>query len=242
MSQEIISKDLSPEMEKRFHDEYTVKMIRSGRITTLIAAILTFLPALYLWLGLGYKPTWDQIGAGWAIIVSAYLIIYFVEPLSFYPVMGLSGIYIGYLAGNIPSVRLPAMMAAQAVTGAQAGTRKGEIVGTIAIGCSVFVNLLFVTLAAIAGGTILSVLPEFVIKAFDFTLPSILGAVLAQYFLKNRNFVVGILIICLLIQYAPISNVLKFPLAILASFIIGYMQYKAIKAKREREREATISE
>jgi len=30
----------TPEMEKRFHDEYTVKMIRSGRLTTLIAADL----------------------------------------------------------------------------------------------------------------------------------------------------------------------------------------------------------
>ena len=32
-------------------------MIRSGRLTTLIAALLTFLPALYLWFGLGIKPT-----------------------------------------------------------------------------------------------------------------------------------------------------------------------------------------
>ena len=55
----------TPEMEKRFHDEYTVKMIRSGRLTTLIAALLTFLPALYLWFGLGIKPTWSQIGSGW---------------------------------------------------------------------------------------------------------------------------------------------------------------------------------
>ena len=46
------------EMNQRFHDEYTVKMIRNGRITTLVAALLTFLPALYLWFGLGIKPTW----------------------------------------------------------------------------------------------------------------------------------------------------------------------------------------
>ena len=227
-----MNNQLSPEMEKRFYNEYTVKMIRSGRVTTLIAAILTFLPALYLWLALGFKPTWEQIGAGWATIVSAYLIIYFVEPLSFYPVMGLSGIYIGYLAGNIPSVRLPAMMAAQTATGAEAGTKRGELVGTIAIGCSVFVNLFFVTLAAIAGGTILSILPEFVIKAFDYTLPSILGAVLAQYFMKNRSFVVGILAVCLLLQYAPLPSVSKFPLAILASFIIGYLQYQSVKKKK----------
>ena len=29
------------DIDKRFHDEYTVKMIRNGRLTTLIAALLT---------------------------------------------------------------------------------------------------------------------------------------------------------------------------------------------------------
>lgn len=228
--------DMTPEMNERFYNEYTLKMIRNGRITTLIAAILTFLPALYLWLYLGFKPTWGQIGAGWLSIFAAYFLIYIVEPLSFYPVMGLSGIYIGYLAGNIPSVRLPAMMAAQAATGAEAGTKRGELVGTIAIGCSVFVNLAFVTLAAVAGGAILSILPEFIIKAFDFTLPGILGAVIAQYFIKNKPYVVVILLVCLAIQIAPLPTIIKFPGAIFASFVIGYLQYQSIKAKREAKK------
>ena len=224
---------MTAEMDARFYNEYTKKMIRNGRITTFIAACLTLLPALFLWLHLGFKPTWGQIGAGWANIFAAYALIYFVEPLSFYPVMGLSGIYVGYLAGNIPSVRLPAMMAAQAATGAEAGTKRGELVGTIAIGVSVFVNLAFVTLAAIAGTGILSVLPEFVIKAFDFTLPAILGAVIAQYAKKNTFFVIIIMIICLILQAAPLPTICKFPGAILASFIIGYFQYQSQKAKKQ---------
>ena len=35
-------------LEKKFYEDYTVKMIRNGRTTTLIAALATFLPALYL--------------------------------------------------------------------------------------------------------------------------------------------------------------------------------------------------
>lgn len=101
----------SASMDQEFHDKYTVKMIRNGRLTTLIAALLTLVPPLYLWLVVGFKPTWGQIGAGWSIMFSAYFLLYFFEPLGFYPQMGLSGIYIGYLAGNIPSVRLPAMLA-----------------------------------------------------------------------------------------------------------------------------------
>lgn len=217
------------DIDKRFHDEYTVKMIRRGRLTTLIAALLTFIPALYLWLALGYKPSWGLIGQGWAIIVSSYLIIYFVEPLGFYPVMGLSGIYIGYLAGNIPSVRLPAMISAQVATGCEAGTKRGELVGTIAIGMSVFVNLAFVTLAAITGVAILNVLPPFIVGAFDYTLPAILGGVIAQYFKKNKVFVPLILAICVVLQKAPLPSIAKFPSAIFLSFLIGYFLYKSKK-------------
>lgn len=219
------------DMDKRFYEEYTVGMIKRGRLTTLLAAILTLLPALYLWLVLGFKPTWSVIGQGWAIIVSSYLIIYFVEPLGFYPVMGLSGIYIGYLAGNIPSVRLPAMISAQAATNCEAGTKKGELVGTIAIGMSVFVNLAFVTLAAITGVAILEILPPFIISAFDYTLPAILGGVIAQYFKKNKIFVPLILVLCLILQKAPIPTITKFPGAILLSFVIGYGLYQSKKKK-----------
>ena len=220
------------DIDKRFHDEYTVKMIRNGRLTTLIAALLTFIPALYLWLVMGYKCEWKYILSGWGIIVSSYFFIYIFEPLGFYPSMGLSGIYVGYLAGNIPTVRLPAMLAARAATGAEAGTHKGELVGVIAIGMSVFVNVAFVTLAAIAGQVILSVLPEFVIKAFNYVLPAILGSVMAQYFPKNKIFVPAIFIICLIICRVPfLPSISRFPLAIVTSIVIGIGMYMQVKAK-----------
>lgn len=231
----ILIDETTPEFQKRWENEYENKMIFSGRLTTFLAALLTFLPALYLCFWLDIRPTWGQISAGWANVVAAYALLYFAEPLSYYPVMGLSGIYIGYLAGNIPSVRLPAMLAAQAATGAKAGTKRGELVGTIAIGSSVFVNLIFVTLAAVAGHYILSILPEFVIKAFDYTLPGILGGVMAQYFIQNSKiFTVVMIGICIVIQLAPIPSFVKFPLAIILALVLGYMVYQKSKAASEK--------
>ena len=219
------------DIDKRFNEEYTQKMIRNGRLTTLLAALLTFVPALYIWLVMGYKCEWKYILSGWGIIVSSYFFIYIFEPLGFYPSMGLSGIYVGYLAGNIPTVRLPAMLAARAATGTEAGTYKGELVGVIAICASVFVNVAFVTLAAIAGQQILAVLPEFVIQAFNYVLPAILGAVMAQYFPKNKFFVPSIFIICLLINRAGfLPSISKFPLAIIVSIVIGIGMYMKVKA------------
>lgn len=219
------------DIDKLFYEKYTKKMIRNGRLTTLIAALLTFVPALYLWLVLGYKAEWSNILAGWGIIVSSYFFIYIFEPLGFYPSMGLSGIYVGYLAGNIPSVRLPAMLAAREATGTESGTHKGELVGVIAIGMSVFVNVAFVTLAAIAGEAILSVLPPFVISAFNYTLPAILGAVMAQYFPKNKLFVPLIFVLCIIICKLPVPSITRFPGAIILSILLGILLFIQEKKK-----------
>lgn len=219
------------EIDERFREDYTKKMIRDGRLTTLVAGLLTFLPALYLWFGLGIKPSWGQIGQGWLIILSSYLLIYIFEPLGYYPAMGTTGLYIGYLSGNVPSVRLPAMLSAQMATNAEAGTKKGEIVGVIAMGVSVFTNLFFVTLAAIAGKFILDVLPPFFINAFDFCLPAILGGVMAQYWKKMPVFVPLIFAICLGIEYMPLPSGTPFPFAILVSIILGYFFYQGTKKK-----------
>ena len=145
--------------------------------------------------------------------------------------MGLSGIYVGYLAGNIPSVRLPAMLAARAACGVEAGTKRGELIGTIAIGVSVFTNLFFVTLAAISGVYILEVLPPFVINAFDFCLPAILGCVMAQYWSKQKVFTPLIFVICMAIEYIPMPSWFKFPSAIIISLILGYVFYRMKKKK-----------
>lgn len=219
------------DLEQRFHDEYSVKMIRSGRMTTLVAALLTFVPPLYLWLGLGLRPEWHYILTGWGIILSSYFLIYIFEPLGYYPAMGTTGLYIGYLSGNVPSVRLPAMLSAQMATNAEAGTKRGEIVGVIAMGVSVFTNLFFVTLAAVSGVYILEVLPPFVINALDFCLPAILGAVLAQYWKKEKIFVPLIMVLCLLLQMSPLPSVTKFPSAILLSVVLGYFFYQSRKKK-----------
>jgi len=219
------------DLDKRFKEEYSDKMVRSGRITTLVAGLLTFLPALYLWFGLGYRPEWNQILASWGIILSSYLLIYIFEPLGYYPAMGTTGLYIGYLAGNVPSVRLPAMLSAQMATNAEAGTKKGEVVGVIAMGVSVFTNLFFVTLAAVSGVYILEVLPPFVINAFDFCLPAILGGVLAQYWKKEKVFVPLIMVLCLVIKMLHLPSIVEFPSAIVLSLVLGLVFYQRKKKK-----------
>ncbi len=91
---------------------------------------------------------------------------YIVEPISYYPILGLAGTYISFLSGNISNLRLPCSAMAQEVVGVQEGTKQAEIIGTMGIIGSVITNLIGVTLAAFVGSWLIGLFPAFVADAF----------------------------------------------------------------------------
>ena len=63
------------------------------------------------------------------------------------------------------------------------------------------------------------------------SLTALSGAVLAQYWRKNKLFVPVIFVICLVLQLLPIPSFLRFPGAIIISIILGIIQYNNQKKK-----------
>ena len=74
-------------------------------------------------------------------------------------------------------------------------------------------------------------LAHVILDAFDFCLPAILGAVLAQYWRKNKLFVPVIFNRYTYRQLLPIPSFLRFPGAIIISIILGIIQYNNQKKK-----------
>ena len=56
---------------------------------------------------------------------------------------------------------------------------------------------------------------------------------LAQYWKKQKLFVPVIFVLCLVIEYLPLpmASLIKFPLAILLSLVLGYVFYQHEKKK-----------
>lgn len=171
-----------------FDEQYTRSIIRYGRATNLIAIALCFIPAIVIWLYYGYLPPLNDILSGWGLIASIYLVFSFIEPISYYPVVGLSGVYMVCLSGNIANVRIPCAAMAQKVLGTTPGTRKAELVSTLGIAGSIITNLLLTTLAAIAGAAIMSVLPSVIIEALGYVAPAIFGAMFGMQAAKNIKY------------------------------------------------------
>lgn len=157
-------------------------VIRTGVITVIIPMLMCFLPSLYLYLAHGVFPDFSTAMKAWGMIATIYGAFYIVEPISYYPILGLTGTYISFLSGNIGNLRVPCSAIAQEAVGAESGTPEGEIASTLGVCGSVITNLFFVSLAAVAGAALLGVLPATVQNVFKlYTVPAIFGAMLGQF-------------------------------------------------------------
>jgi len=185
-----------------FNKKWKGPVIRTGIITVIIPMLMCFLPNLYLYLAYGVFPDFQTAMKAWGMIATIYGAFYVVEPISYYPILGLTGTYISFLSGNISNLRVPCSAVAQQAVGAESGTPEGEIASTLGLCGSVITNLFFVSLAAVVGATLLNLLPVTLQNAFRlYTIPAIFGAMLGQFGSKIPVLIIFALVIPFIMLY-----------------------------------------
>ena len=192
-------------MEKNFYNlEYLPKMHRIGKIIGVLAVFASFMPALCLGLIYGLWPDWAALGTAALTAITSFGILWFVEPLSYYPVVGPMGTYMAFVSGNISNMRIPCASMAQVGAGVEPGTEKGSIIATIGMGVSIVINTLVLSVGVIAGSSILAMLPASVTAALNFLLPALFGALIVQFGMKAKGHTLVMLvfgcILCLAIN------------------------------------------
>ncbi|MCK7471099.1 MAG: hypothetical protein MZU95_10210 [Desulfomicrobium escambiense] len=69
-----------------------------------------------------------------------------IEVLTYTPMLGSGGTYLGFVTGNLSNLKVPAAIAAMQQAGVEPSTKEGEIISTLAVGASSLVtNLVLVT-------------------------------------------------------------------------------------------------
>ena len=96
-------------------EEYWPAAHRIGLVTSLIHVVIFFLPPIYLMVFYGLPADWGTIAEGAAAAWSFSMPLWFIEPISYFMVLGVCGTYISFLAGNISNFRLPVSAVAQEV-------------------------------------------------------------------------------------------------------------------------------
>ena len=180
-------------MEKKdfYEGEYMPQMHKIGKLTGLLGAVLSFLPALVLAVVYGLLPKPAALATAFISAASAFGFLWVVEPISYFTVLGPVGTYMAFLSGNISNMRVPCAGMAQVAADVEPGTEKGSIVSVIGMATSIVINV-----------SVLSAMPASVIEALNYLLPALFGALLMQFGLKRIKFAGGMLAFAILIGIA----------------------------------------
>jgi hypothetical protein len=202
-------------------NEFRAASHRWGRITIGLGILISLAMPLYISFVMGYHPGFSLIINSFLAYAAVVAIVWFLEPIMYFPVLGVSGTYVAFFTGNISNMCLPAVASCQEAVGVEPGTDKGEIVGTLGISAASLVNKLILIPVILAGLWLLTVIPESVQEVFPYVLPAIFGAVLAQFAGKYPIYGVLALVIGILVNMAPIPLFTKNVLCIV--ILVGIM-------------------
>lgn len=165
-----------------YENDFIPYINKWGRRTNLLAVALSFGPAVVLLTVFGIVPPTQAVIGAFVSVAATFGIFWLVEPLSYYPVLGIPGTYMAFLSGNISNLRLPCAAAAQESADVQTGTPQGSIISTIAIAASIGVNTTLLGVGAFALVSAFQALPDLWQNALDsYLVPAVFGAIFAQF-------------------------------------------------------------
>lgn len=210
-----------------FENTFTKPIIKYGSFLNLFSIPLCFLPAIYLWLIEGVFPGYQSIFTGWFYAASMFGIYSIVEPICYFPILGLPGTYMSFLSGNIGNMRVPCSAIAQECLGIEPGTKKSELVSTLSIAGSIVTNIIIVTIAAIGGAAVMRLFPPIILEAFRYVSSSIFGAMFAMFAAKNLRYgIFAIILVLIMLFIKSIPIYIMIPIAVFGTAAFAIFDYK----------------
>lgn len=109
-----------------------------------------------------------------------------IEVITFTPMLGTGGSYLGFVTGNLTSLKVPAALNAMENAKVKPGTEEGEVISTIAIATSSITTTIMIAAGVFLLAQLSPVLNSPVLKpAFDHILPALFGGLGVVYISKN---------------------------------------------------------
>ena len=195
-----------------FDNTYIPEIVRAGMATNLTAVFVSFIPALLTLFYFNLQPPISAVIAATLVQLSATFAYYVVDPVAFFPILGVPGTYMAFMTGNISNLRLPCAANALKAAGVEQGTREASIISTLGVAASVVVNTGLLAFGVFAGTSLLASLPETITSSFSYLAPAIFGAVFVQLgFDRPRVALITLLLACGLMASYKLGLLSLFP-------------------------------
>lgn len=109
-----------------------------------------------------------------------------IEVITFTPMLGTAGSYLGFVTGNLTNLKVPSALNALDNAKVKAGTEEGEIISTLAIATSSIVTTIIIAAGVLLLAQLAPILNSPTLKpAFENILPALFGGLAVVYVSKN---------------------------------------------------------
>ena len=126
-----------------------------GRLALGLALLVIFtVPIAMMFIT---QSTPDMSALGSALIDPAILIFFLsgaIEVVTYSPLLGTSGTYLGFITGNLVNLKVPCAVNARELAGVKHGSAEGEVVSTISVATSTIVTTVIIAIGVVFFATL----------------------------------------------------------------------------------------
>ena len=211
---------------------YIDSVHRDGRIWNLSVMVLLLAFPVACCILFGVSPDWGALGLGLVATLPMYWVVGIIETITFVPMLGAGGSYLGFVTGNISNLKLPCALNALEQNGVSANSEEGEVISTIAIATSSIVTTLIIIVGVICIVPLAPILEaEVLVPAFEQILPALFGGLGVAFVSKNWKISVApIALMLVLFIFVPALNSgtvgIMVPVSALFTIAVGRILYK----------------
>ena len=128
---------------------YIDSVHRDGRIWNIGMMLLLIAFPVTVAFIFGAAPDWGALLVGLIATAPMYWAVGIIETITFVPMLGAGGSYLGFVTGNISNLKLPCALNALEQNEVSASSEEGEIISTIAIATSSIVTTLIIIVGVV---------------------------------------------------------------------------------------------
>ena len=168
---------------------FEAQTTRYGSITMAIGLLFSLAGPAYFFFFSDLQITAGMVWLALIAVAATFGVLWFVEPLTYFPILGSAAMYQAFMIGNISNKLLPAAIVAQSTIKAKAGTRRGDLAAVMAIcgAATVHLSSLLVFVGLLGTWLVTRIPAEVIEVARLYILPSLMGAVLVQAIVSMRQ-------------------------------------------------------
>jgi hypothetical protein len=123
-----------------------------------------------------------------------------IEVITFTPMLGTAGSYLGFVTGNLTNLKVPSALNAMENAKVKSGTEEGEVISTIAIATSSIVTTIIIAAGVLLLAQLAPIINSPTLKpAFENILPSLFGGLAVVYVSKNWKISIAPLILMIVL-------------------------------------------